>query len=130
LEWSTASPPPSYNYARLPAVTDRDAFWVTKHARSAEEPTAVRPSPAAGGATNGAIDVPSNSPNGFVTAFFAVVLGFALVWHIWWMAIGGGACAVLTLLVFGWIPRKERQIPVETLRANEASAAAVREGSA
>jgi len=22
-------------------------------------------------------------------AFFAVVLGFALIWHIWWLAIGG-----------------------------------------
>ena len=30
-----------------------------------------------------------NSANGFITAFFAVVAGFALIWHIWWLAISG-----------------------------------------
>ena len=32
------------------------------------------------------IEVPKNSATGFITAFFAVVTGFALIWHIWWMA--------------------------------------------
>jgi cytochrome c oxidase subunit 1 len=27
LEWSTSSPPPSYNFARLPTVEGRDALW-------------------------------------------------------------------------------------------------------
>ena len=35
------------------------------------------------------IEMPRNSPTGFVTAFFAVVTGFALIWHIWWLAIVG-----------------------------------------
>lgn len=30
LEWSTTSPPPVYNFAVLPTVTDRDAFWAAK----------------------------------------------------------------------------------------------------
>ena len=49
-----------------------------------------------------AIEVPSNSANGFVTAFFAVVIGFAMIWHIWWMAIlgvGGGAADAAYLRV-------------------------------
>ena len=33
--------------------------------------------------------MPRNSPTGFVLAFFAVVTGFALIWHIWWMALLG-----------------------------------------
>ena len=32
-----------------------------------------------------AIEMPRNSPTGFVCAFFATVMGFALIWHIWWM---------------------------------------------
>jgi cytochrome c oxidase subunit 1 len=32
LEWSVASPPPAYNFARIPTVTDRDSFWLQKHA--------------------------------------------------------------------------------------------------
>ncbi len=30
LEWSTSSPPPVYNFAILPKVTTRDAFWQQK----------------------------------------------------------------------------------------------------
>ena len=37
-----------------------------------------------------AIEIPRNSPTGFVCAFFATVMGFALIWHIWWMVIAGG----------------------------------------
>jgi cytochrome c oxidase subunit I len=31
LEWSIPSPPPVYNFARIPAVHSRDAFWALKH---------------------------------------------------------------------------------------------------
>ena len=31
------------------------------------------------------IEMPRNSPTGFVCAFFASFMGFALIWHIWWM---------------------------------------------
>ncbi len=31
LEWSVPSPPPEYNFAGLPAVASRDAFWVQKY---------------------------------------------------------------------------------------------------
>jgi cytochrome o ubiquinol oxidase subunit 1 len=36
-----------------------------------------------------AIEMPRNSPAGFVTAFFAVVMDFSLIWQIWWLAILG-----------------------------------------
>jgi cytochrome c oxidase subunit 1 len=31
LEWSTTSPPPEYNYARLPVVQSRRPLWDLKH---------------------------------------------------------------------------------------------------
>src|SRR6185437_4454723 len=31
LEWATASPPPFYNFAQIPVVRERDAFWAMKH---------------------------------------------------------------------------------------------------
>jgi len=31
LEWSIPTPPPAYNFAEVPTVTARDAFWVTKY---------------------------------------------------------------------------------------------------
>jgi cytochrome o ubiquinol oxidase subunit 1 len=104
LEWSTASPPPAYNFAVLPWVKSLDAFWATKQR-----------GPAVPAERYDSIDVPKNSPNGFVTAFFAVVTGFALIWHIWWMAALGVICAALTLFAFGWIERGEMQVSGEQL---------------
>jgi cytochrome o ubiquinol oxidase subunit 1 len=48
------------------------------------------------------IEMPRNSATGFVTSFFAVVMGFALIWHIWWLAIGGFVGAYATFVVFAW----------------------------
>jgi cytochrome o ubiquinol oxidase subunit I len=104
LEWSTASPPPEYNFAVLPQVESLDAYWHMKQLG--------RPAPPA---RYQAIEVPTNSANGFVTAFFAVITGFALIWHIWWMAILGLLCAAATLVSFGWTDRSERHISGEEL---------------
>jgi len=108
LEWSTASPPPHYNFAVLPTVDSLDAFWRMKQRGRLEFPGKFHP-----------IHMPGNSPNGFVTAFFAVVTGFALIWHIWWMTIAGLACAIVTLLAFGWVERADHEISAEALAANE-----------
>jgi cytochrome o ubiquinol oxidase subunit 1 len=104
LEWSTTSPPPAYNFAVLPRVESLDAFWAMKQR-----------GPVAPAQRYDAIEMPANSPNGFVTAFFAVVTGFALIWHVWWMAILGLVCAGLTLLAFGWIERVEHEVSGEAL---------------
>ena len=55
--------------------------------------------------------MPRNSPTGFVIAFFAVVTGFALIWHIWWMVILGMLAAAVTVLAFGWSDEREREVP-------------------
>jgi cytochrome o ubiquinol oxidase subunit 1 len=102
LEWSTTSPPPAYNFAVLPRVESLDAFWAMKQR-----------GPVVPAERYDSIEMPMNSANGFVTAFFAVVTGFALIWHIWWMAIFGVACAALTLLGFGWIERVEHEVSGE-----------------
>jgi cytochrome o ubiquinol oxidase subunit 1 len=104
LEWSTTSPPPAYNFAVLPQVESLDAFWAMKQRGPVVPAKHYDP-----------IETPANSANGFVTAFFAVVTGFALIWHIWWMAILGVACAALTLLAFGWIERVEHEVSGEQL---------------
>jgi cytochrome o ubiquinol oxidase subunit 1 len=108
LEWSTASPPPAYNFAVLPQVESLDAFWAMKQR-----------GPAVPAEHYESIEVPRNSPNGFVTAFFAVVMGFALIWHIWWLAILGLACAALTLIAFGWMERLEQEVTGEQLAEAE-----------
>jgi cytochrome o ubiquinol oxidase subunit 1 len=104
LEWSTTSPPPEYNFAVLPQVDSLDAFWAMKYSGKPRPPVHYA-----------SIEMPAKSANGFVTAFFAVVTGFALIWHIWWMALLGLACAIVTLLVFGWVERVDHRISREAL---------------
>ena len=65
------------------------------------------------------IEMPRNSPIGFVIAFFAVITGFALIWHIWWMAILGLLAAAVTVLVFGWSEDREREIPATEIARME-----------
>ncbi|HEX6840202.1 MAG TPA: cytochrome o ubiquinol oxidase subunit I [Stellaceae bacterium] len=99
LEWATSSPPPAYNFAVLPRVETIDAF---AHMKRTGRPPVER--------AYEAIEMPRNSPTGFVTAFFAVVTGFALIWHIWWMVILGLLAATVTVLAFGWSDEREREI--------------------
>ena len=61
------------------------------------------------------IEVPENTPTGFVNAFFAVVTGFALIWHIWWMAALGAVGAFVTFLVFAFREKEECEVRAETL---------------
>jgi cytochrome o ubiquinol oxidase subunit 1 len=109
LEWSTASPPPPWNFAVLPQVAGIDAFWKTKQrARTQQaQPTKERKFEP--------IEVPKNSATGFVIAFFAVVTGFALIWHIWWMAGAGSIGAFLTVLAFAFRDEEEIEITAEQI---------------
>jgi cytochrome o ubiquinol oxidase subunit 1 len=120
LEWSTASPPPAWNFAMLPQVTDLDAFWKKKQrARAQAQPAKER--------KFDPIEVPKNSAVGFIIAFFAVVSGFALIWHIWWMAGAGAIGIFLTMLAFAFRNEEEIEIPADQIarfeQANQAEIA-------
>ena len=107
LEWSTASPPPHYNFAVLPNVEGEDAYWAIKQA--------ARETAHGADVEYEAIEMPRNSPTGVVCAFFATVMGFALIWHIWWMAILGLLGAWATFVVFAWRDHGEDEIPADHL---------------
>jgi len=106
LEWSTASPPPAFNFAVLPQVEGEDAYWTLKtRAREQGHPP---DEPA-----YEAIEVPRNSPTGFVCAFFATIIGFSLIWHIWWFAAVGFLGAYATFVMFAWRDHGEDEIPAD-----------------
>jgi cytochrome o ubiquinol oxidase subunit 1 len=37
-------------------------------------------------------------------------MNFALIWHIWWMAIVGVLAAAVTVLAAGWSDEREHEI--------------------
>lgn len=84
LEWSTASPPPAYNFAFTPMIHDLDA-WYDMKSRGYERPAeGYRP-----------IHMPRNTGAGVVLSALALVFGFAMIWYIWWLA----AVALLGLFI-------------------------------
>ncbi|MBZ9921718.1 MULTISPECIES: cytochrome o ubiquinol oxidase subunit I [unclassified Mesorhizobium] len=106
LEWSTSSPPPIFNYARLPHVENEEPYWTVKQRAMDEQSQETEED-------YEAIEMPRNSPTGFVTAFFSTLIGFALIWHIWWLAIVGFIGAYATFVVFAWREHGDYEIPAD-----------------
>lgn len=74
LEWSVSTPPPVYNFKTLPVVYGRDAFWMQK-----EKGTKLQEK-------DEEIVLPKPSMVGLILGALATAFGFAVVWHIWWLA--------------------------------------------
>jgi cytochrome o ubiquinol oxidase subunit 1 len=106
LEWATPSPPPVFNFAILPNVEGEEAYWSIK--RQAIEAGTLGDEP-----NYRAIKMPKNSPTGFVTAFFVTVMGFSLIWHIWWLVGAAFVGAYATFVVFAWRDEEDYKIPAE-----------------
>jgi cytochrome o ubiquinol oxidase subunit I len=104
LEWATASPPPAFNFAFLPEVSGEDAYWEVKERAPGQSRPDETPQ-------YRDIEVPRNSATGFVCAFFATMMGFALIWHIWWMVVAGAIGAFAIFVVFAWRDHDEDVIP-------------------
>jgi cytochrome o ubiquinol oxidase subunit 1 len=87
LEWSTPSPPPFYNFAVIPIVTDREEFWNRKkkglHPQKQYEE----------------IELPKNTGMGIYMSACALVFGFAIVWQIFWLAVLGGVGVIVCVIV-------------------------------
>jgi cytochrome o ubiquinol oxidase subunit 1 len=86
LEWATASPPHIYNFAHVPHVSHRDAFWEMKQELSQKKMTYED------------IHMPKNTPIPFFVGMLAFICGFCLIWHIFWLAILSGLGLLVSLI--------------------------------
>lgn len=112
LEWSISSPPKEYNFAVIPTVTSRDAFWEAKQTGKVTKSREYEP-----------IAVPKNTSLGMIIAGFAFLVGFGTVWHIAWLAILGLIGVFVTLLIRFWQDKTERTISVEEIKQIEGASA-------
>jgi cytochrome o ubiquinol oxidase subunit 1 len=110
LEWSTTSPAPEYNFAVLSEVNDRDAFWAMKQASKANAKPARYED----------IYLPKNTGLGIFIAGSATIASFAIVWHIWWLALLGLIGVLFFVIYRGTQEDTERKIPAAEVAAIEA----------
>lgn len=101
LEWSIAAPAPEYNYARIPEVQDRDTFAWRK-----EQGQAYRPAH-----RYQDIELPANSAIGPAIGIAGGIAAFALVWHIWWLAIVAIGAIWAAVIAGSFVRRRHRIIP-------------------
>jgi cytochrome o ubiquinol oxidase subunit 1 len=91
LEWSVSSPAPFYNFAVIPTVNERDAFWVAKQARKLghlEKRLAYTD-----------VWLPKNSGLGIIIAGCGFLAMFGLIWHIWWLVAFGFIGVVVSVVI-------------------------------
>ncbi|HSD12357.1 MAG TPA: cbb3-type cytochrome c oxidase subunit I, partial [Patescibacteria group bacterium] len=100
LEWSVPSPAPFYNFAVIPTVTGRDAFWEMK--KEGRDMARVKYED---------IELPRNTPLAMYLAGFFFLAGFALVWHITWLAVLGAVGAIACVIVRSFDEHTEYVLP-------------------
>ncbi|MXN74949.1 cytochrome o ubiquinol oxidase subunit I [Burkholderia sp. 4701] len=116
LEWATSSPPAVYNFAVTPNVHELDelayrkakGLGLGKHVKYED------------------IHMPSNTSAGLFVGMFSLLLGFALVWHIWWLAIAGLVGIVATVVLYSAQDNEGYFIPADTVRKIEEQRTGVR----
>ncbi len=100
LEWATASPPPNYNFAFTPVVYEQDAWWDMKQHGYKRPLQGFQ-----------AIHMPLNTGSGVVLSVLSLVWGFAMIWHMWPLAIASFAAIVIGAIIHTFNYKRDYHIP-------------------
>lgn len=107
LEWSTSSPPPFYNFAVIPEVHGRDAFWERKQNPRKEE-SPYKP-----------IHMPKNTSLPLYIGIFSFLFGFGMIWYIYWL-VGVSIAGILACIIIRLYEKEtEYTVPVEEIEKIE-----------
>jgi cytochrome o ubiquinol oxidase subunit I len=110
LEWSTSSPPPSYNFAFTPVIHEQDAWWQMKERNAARRTEGYLP-----------IHMPKNTAAGVYIAAFAFVIGFAMIWHMFLIAGLAFLGLLVTAIGHTFNYKRDYYIPADVVARTEAA---------
>lgn len=110
LEWATATPVPHYNFAKVPHVSEVDAYYHMKkngESLNVKEEEIER------------IHMPSNSAKPFLISCMFFVAGFGMVFEWYGMAIVGGVGILIGLIARSFDPNKGYYVEVDEIKQIE-----------
>ncbi|RYF00257.1 MAG: cytochrome o ubiquinol oxidase subunit I, partial [Comamonadaceae bacterium] len=110
LEWATSSPPPQYNFAFTPVVHEIDAWWDMKKHGYARPLEGFKD-----------IHMPLNTGSGAIISALSLVLGFALIWHMWLLAGASFAAIVVVSIVHTFNYKRDYHILAKEVVDTEAA---------
>ncbi|MGK5595649.1 MAG: cytochrome o ubiquinol oxidase subunit I [Parachlamydiaceae bacterium] len=87
LEWATSSPPPIYNFAVTPVVDQIDPHWAIKRGEAPQPSTKYED-----------IHLPKNTAMGLYIGMLSLIFGFAMTWHIFWLAAISFASIIICVI--------------------------------
>jgi cytochrome c oxidase subunit 1 len=103
LEWTISSPPPSYNFAKVPQVLGQDHYWIVKRQAEAAGTPITEPEPFVDPAT---IHMPNPSYWPIVTAFGLLLLAVGFLIEFPWQYLKFPIPIIAGLVIFtgvmGW----------------------------
>ncbi len=109
LEWSTSSPPPSYNFAFTPQVHDGDAWDQMKQHKFQRPLSGFLP-----------IHMPANTGAGIIIAGLCTLCGFALIWHMWLISALSFLAIIGGTIYHTFNYKRDYYIPAEEVARTEA----------
>ena len=119
LEWSTASPPPDYNFAFTPVIHDLDAWSDMKKRGYARPVEGYR-----------AIHMPKNTATGVILGMVSIGFSFAMIWYIWWLAAATFATMFLVTVIHTFNYNRDFYIPAADVVRAEGQRTSVMAGRA
>jgi cytochrome o ubiquinol oxidase subunit 1 len=108
LEWATSSPPANYNFAFTPHVHESDA-WADMKKNGYTRPVKDFI----------AIHMPKNTGAGFIIAALSGLVGFAVIWHMWLVAVVGFAALLAAIIIHTFNYNRDYYISAEEVTRTE-----------
>ncbi|MFV0643530.1 MAG: cbb3-type cytochrome c oxidase subunit I [Sphingomonadaceae bacterium] len=110
LEWSIPSPPPAFNFARIPIVEDRDPLAYAKEHDGMKYCAA------------GPIDLPKPTGIPLFVGVLAFLLAFGVIWFMWWLAVLGFLGILALIIIRSFDDHDEYELPLDNIRETMSAA--------
>ncbi|HET7627159.1 MAG TPA: cytochrome aa3 quinol oxidase subunit I [Bacillales bacterium] len=112
LEWALPSPAPHYNFAHIPHVKERDAWWEMKQRGESltdlNKKKGFEP-----------VHMPNNSGMPFMMSVAFFISGFGFVFNWYWMGAVGIAGVLLFMILRSLQRNTDHHIPSDEIRRTE-----------